>query len=151
MRPEKYNQADHEVSPILPGQEESLAIRRSELRDREGSNAQQAFNTINAAEVRPNGSNRDSGGTDLAPEAPKQFTSRIKAKKEAAPIVEAGVMDAPLKGRESLVQSDPSVGDMGKAGWKTKGYAKGPLSKAYKHANLSHTPTATKRKLPIVK
>jgi hypothetical protein len=147
MRPEKYNKADHDVSPIMPGQEESLATRRSELRDREGSNAQQAMRTINADETRRNGSNADNGANQLRPGDPKQFTTRLKKKPEIAAEDRSswGQHDKPTQKSGDSVHSTPVI----KAhDWRSRGYANGPLSTPYKHADLSHTPTAKKRKLP---
>jgi hypothetical protein len=131
-----------------PGDGVLYPVRRSELRgdNTDASNRQQAFTTVDAAKDRKNGSNRANGGTDLAPEAPKEFTTRITKKVEKAPLLSTDPMDEPLKGRESLVQRDPMIKSHD---WRSRGY-KSTLDKPYKHKNANHQQTAEKKKVPTV-
>jgi hypothetical protein len=151
MKPSQLNMSKEKYEEIHTiGRGELTPTPLSELRgdNRELTNKQQGFTTINAEESRKNGPNAANGKNQLRPGDPTTFTTRMKAKPEIAAEDRSdwGELDSPTQKSGDSVHSAPKIKNHD---WRNRGY-KTTLREPYKHADLSHTPTAKKRKLPTV-
>lgn len=136
----------------MPGQAESLAIRRSELRgdDIQSSNELQALVPHKGAAQPGQDMHTDHTNTSALKtgQTLSRNPSRISEKKEKAPIIGSGV-PGPLQPKSGeTVHSDPSAGNMGSAGWKTKYQLSNATIKNYKVNDDEQSSSLAKSRKP---
>jgi hypothetical protein len=130
------NNSFEKAAKLAPEEGKPKPNRHSELRDPAGSNAVQAVNSFDArGRV---SENHDSNGALVHSIAQRKDSSRIKARPEITADDRANGVPTPKSG--DSVHSDPSRGDDGSAGWKTKYRQTNANVKNYK-SNADPTPS----------
>lgn len=124
-----------EVGPIE--NEESAAVRRSELEHKDASNLKQDSLSTRADRDRKNGENKSNGANQTGAMLSRN-ASRIAVKKELQPILQGAGVDAPLSDPKQLSDSSQER----PRSWKTRDYAKSAegLGDNYKrNSDKAHT------------